>query len=134
MPYFFLEHTADIRMKVSGSTLEELFHDALLGMVATMKPAQLQESKKIKRKIKINAQDTTALLIDFLNEALVWMHTEREAYTDARFMITEGSLEAELEGYRADSFNDDIKAVTYHEANVKKDENGIWTSNIIFDI
>ncbi|HUY62330.1 MAG TPA: archease [Candidatus Paceibacterota bacterium] len=41
MAYAFDEHTADIRMHVSGSDLEELFRDALAGIarrVARLEP------------------------------------------------------------------------------------------------
>lgn len=135
MPYSFLEHTADVRMRVTGKTIDELFRDALLGMVAIMHPDGTRGEEKIRRTVAIDAPDATALLIDFLNEALVWMHTEREAFTDVRFhMISEYALEAELIGYRADEFGEDIKAVTYHEADVQKDAEGVWTTNIVFDI
>lgn len=135
MPYAFLEHTADVRMQVIAKTLEELFRDALLGMVSVMKPAELQKMKSIQREIIIDADDATALLIDFLNDALVWMHTEREVYTQVRFeKLTEQSLKVELVGFRAETFDEDIKAVTYHEADVKKGADDTWRTNIIFDI
>lgn len=135
MPYSFLEHTADVRMHVTGESLEELFGDALLGMVAVMKPTRPQKPESIIRKISIDAQDATALLVDFLSEALVWIHTEREAYTRVRFQkLTERTLQAELRGYRVRTFGEDIKAATYHEADVRKGTEGTWSTNIIFDI
>lgn len=135
MTYTFLEHTADIRMQIKGRTLAELFQDALLGMVKIMDPAPPKEMLNIKRKIIIKATDATALLIDFLNETLSLMHSKRESYTSVRFRpITEHSLKAELKGYKAESFGEDIKAVTYHEADIQKNESGEWSVVIIFDI
>lgn len=135
MPYSFLGHTADMRMSVKGKTLEELFQDALLGMVDAMNPARPQEARAVKREIAIEAPDATALLVDFLNEALSSMQAEREAYTVVRFLsLSERSLKAELEGYKVASFGEDIKAVTYHEADVKKSDEGEWHTMIIFDI
>jgi SHS2 domain-containing protein len=135
MPYTFLEHTSDIRMQVSGKTLAELFSDALLGMVKIMNPVETQEKKLIKRKVEVEAPDTTALLVDFLSDALAWMHRERGIYTRVQFQtITERALLAELEGSKTESFGVDIKAVTYHEANVQKAESGEWSTVIIFDI
>jgi len=135
MPYSFLEHTADIRMRVTGETSEALFRDALLGMVALMSPQRKEKGKKIKRKITIDAPDRTALLIDFLNEALVWMQTKNETYTEVKFQtLSEQNLEAELEGERAAGFRKDIKAVTYHEADVSKNFAGTWETTIVFDI
>lgn len=135
MSYSFHEHTADIRMSVQGKTPEELFQDALLGMVETMNPVKTQEKRVVKRNVAVEAPDRTALLVDFLSEALSWMHTKREAYTSVKFKsLSERSLEAELEGYEAESFGEDIKAVTYHEADVKQNSEGRWSTTIIFDI
>ncbi len=135
MPYSFRKHTADIRMNVKGKTLEELFQDALLGMIKVMNPAWLREARAVKREIAVKAPDATALLVDFLNEALALAHTECEAYTAVQFRsLSECSLEAELEGYKTESFDEDIKAVTYHEADVKKNNKGEWETILIFDI
>ncbi|MBI5254264.1 archease [Candidatus Falkowbacteria bacterium] len=135
MPYCFREHTADIRMNVEGKTLNELFGDALLGMIEIMTPIKSRSTAIVKREIEIESADTTALLVDFLNEALAMMSTEHEAYTKVVFQaLSERSLKAELEGYNIESFGEDIKAVTYHEANVKKNNDGQWTTTIVFDI
>ncbi len=134
MPYSLLEHTADVRMRVTGRTVDELFRDALLGMVAIMDPSG-RITEPIVRTVALQAADPTALLIDFLSEALIYMQTEREAYTDASFRALTGQkLEAELTGYVAGSFGEDIKAVTYHEAEVKRNESGIWETMVVFDI
>ncbi len=134
MPYAFLEHIADVRIRVSGGTQEELFRDALLGMVDVMNPSG-KTAKIVTRTISLDSTDLTALLIDFLNEALVYMHTAREAYADVSFKTLTGQkLEAELTGYVADTFDEDIKAVTYHEADVKENANGKWETNLVFDV
>ncbi len=120
-------------MHVTGNGLEELFRDALLGMVKAAKAGR--KKREIRpRSFALKAADPTALLVEFLNDALVWMQTDREAYTEATFTtISENELRAELHGYGTDRFGEDIKAVTYHEADVKKDAKGTWSTNIIFD-
>lgn len=135
MPYSFHSHTADLRMSVSGKTLENLFKDALFGMVEASQPAKQQPAQAVTRTIELKALDKTALLIDFLSKTLALMQTEYEAYTNINFEIfTEHSLKAKLVGYKIESFGKDIKAVTYHEADVKKNNYGDWQTMIIFDI
>lgn len=135
MAYYFLEHTADIRMSVDGKTLEALFRDALLGLVKATKPSGKGSAQRVKRTIILDAPDITALLIDFLNRALIWIYTKHETYTDVKFQLLEDqSLRAELTGFIAKSFGEDIKAVTYHEADVKKTAQGGWATKIVFDI
>ncbi len=122
-------------MRVTGATLEELFRDSLLGMVALADPVSSAERRALRREIALESGDATALLVDFLNEALALMHTDREAYTDVAFhSLAERSLQATLEGYRAESFGEDIKAVTYHEADVNRAATGAWETIIVFDI
>lgn len=135
MPYKILEHTADIRMAVQGRTLEELFSDALAGMASILKSQNASDKKQVERAISLEAPDTTALLIDFLNETLRLAQTNKESYTQVEFKkILPQSLEANLRGFKVQSFEEDIKAVTYHEAEVKRKKDGIWETNIIFDI
>lgn len=134
MSFELLPHTADIRMHVVGHTREEFYRDALLGMVAMMKPSG-EKGEAVRRTITIEAPDETALLIDFFNEALVWMHTKHEAYTDVRFTeLSPHTLSAELAGYTAEEFSEDIKAATYHEVEVAPDAQGNWSAVIVFDI
>lgn len=135
MPFEIIPHTADIRMHCSGETREVLFRDALLGMVSITKPQGGEEGQKVMRVVSLDAPDTTALLIDFLNEALSWMHTKNETYSAVHFRkFTAHDLEAELVGYVAQDFGEDIKAATYHEVEVEEDTQGGWNATVVFDI
>jgi len=135
MPYRFLEHTADVRMEVKGKDLKGLFSGAMAGMMAFLRPKVLGEIVGVKRQISLSSPDATALLVDFLGEVLRLSQTNKEAYHKAVFhKLSENSLEAELFGVPVESFEDDIKAVTYHEAKVAKNEKGEWQTLIVFDI
>jgi SHS2 domain-containing protein len=48
--------------------------------------------------------------------------------------ITPFSIEGEVEGYKIESFSEDIKAVTYHESYIKQTVNNLWEALVIFDI
>ena len=74
------------------------------------------------------------LLIDFLNEALSLSQIHKEAYMVVRFSsFSETELEGELEGKPA-VFGEDIKAVTYHGAEIIKSNSGDYEIIILFDI
>jgi len=103
-------------------------------MVAVARP-EGQKDNEVRRSILLEAPDATALLVDFLNEGLSWMHTEHEGYSGVVFRkLDEQMLEADLIGYRAESFGEDIKAVTYHEVEVVHRADGVWEATIVFDI
>ena len=135
MPYKINEHIADIRIAARGKNLEQLFTDAFLGMMYIMKPVQKFSPEKIEREISLDSMDTTALLVDFLNEGLSLAIPNKESYTHVIFYkIQPESLRAKLFGVSVESFHRDVKAVTYHEAEVKQTADGAWETTLIFDI
>jgi len=108
-----LEHKADLQIRVFGRTKEELFQNALFGMQESMKPEIRKPDKETKRKIKIKSIDAAALLVDFLNETLCLSQTNKEFYSKADFTeFSDTELTGELFGQIAESFGEDIKAVT----------------------
>ncbi len=128
-----IEHTADVRIRVRAASLEELFRQALRATMSLLQPAAGQRT--VDRQIAIGADDRTTLLIDFLNDALSRAHVDREAYDEIVFSrLTETRVEAQLIGKEALSFGDDVKAVTYHEADVVRDPTGMWQTIIVYDI
>ena len=135
MTYKILEHTADVRMIVQADSLERLFSEAVFGMMKIIEPKADNNKEVIQRTIALEAVDATALLIDFLNEVLLETHLHKEVYNEVIFKsLSEHSLEAKLSGFIAKSLGEDIKAVTYHKADVKKKKDGTWETMLIFDI
>ncbi|MBI4250746.1 archease [Candidatus Uhrbacteria bacterium] len=136
MPFFILPHTADVRLKVWGKDYEEVFRAALLGMSAIQKKAiPTKDADFIERTISVEASDGTALLVDFLNEVLSLCAINKEWYFDGVFeRLTATSLHVTLHGIAISDFDEDIKAVTYHEANLQKNEKGEWETIIVLDI
>ena len=137
MQYFeFLPHTADIRMRVEASTLQELFHAALQGMHAVLHPSEINTGgERRSYQLRLSSLDSTTLLIDFLSDVLTASY-EHKAIFDI-FQITafgDTSIEAELSGHMIEQFDEDIKAVTYHEADIHQNAKGNWETVVIFDI
>ena len=132
-----LGHTADVRLWVEADSLIELFEVALEGMAGLIKDSrdEKQPSRNVKESIDINAPDQTALLIDFLSEALTLSHNRKAVFDAVEIeKLTEQNLKGTISGYQSDGFDEDIKAVTYHEAEIRKNENGSFETVIDFDI
>ena len=131
--YEILEHTADLKIRVFGKTKEELFLNSLLAMAESMKP-EVEKGAEVRRKIKVKSADLPALLVDFLSEVLYLVQTNKEIYRDVKFKkFTDTKIEAELFGQKVERFGEDIKAVTYHNLEIKQSGN-IWEATILFDI
>ncbi len=127
-----IAHTADVRFRISASSLDNLFSEGLRALTGFMNPYWLRASASVE--IEIEARDRTSLLIDFLNEALTKSHVRREAYDTIEFhSLEETSLRATLHGAAAESFEEDVKAVTYHEAELVQ-QDGVWSTMLVLDI
>jgi SHS2 domain-containing protein len=133
--YEILEHKADLKIKVKGSSKEELFLNALLGMEKGLRPETKETKEEIKREIKIKSIDLPALLVDFLNEALYLIQVNKEIYNSINFRkLTDSELAGELIGQKVERFGEDIKAVTYHDLDIYQKEDGTWEAVVLFDI
>lgn len=134
----YLPHTADIRMKVKSSGLEELFQAGVIGMGNILKDGFCDQNVKFNRKsvIEITASDRTCLFIDFLSEVLSTSYAEKAIFCIVEFFeLTTNKIRAEIHGrQQAQGLDEEIKAVTYHEADVHKNNKGDWETLIIFDI
>lgn len=132
--YEILEHRADFKIRAFGKTKEELFLNGLLGMEDFLKP-ELKNQKSERRNIKIKSIDLSALLVDFLSEALYLIQINKEIYGSSKFVkFSENELECEFFGQKVEKFKEDIKAVTYHDLNISQRKDGIWETVILFDI
>ena len=130
-----VEHIADVRLKLIGDSLKELFAAGVQGMAELIKPGISSQQATEKLTISLDASDETSLIIDFLAEVLTYTHVNRTVYHTAIFSdLSPSHLEAQLQGTLVDSFDEDVKAVTYHEANVKKNKQDLYETTIIFDI
>lgn len=138
--YNFIEHTADIAVELEASSIEELFFCAVEAWGRALIDAELlYEDEKIK--LDFEADSLEELLVNFLNEinylflSKKWFCTGVE---DVKFHENNGcKMTARLAGLTVQptkiDFKEEIKAVTYHQLQIKK-ENDIYTTRVVFDI
>lgn len=141
LPFRMLEHTADLRVRIYGRNLPDLFRNALRALADI-----LTDSKKIRtkscRKIRISADEPVLLLVHLLREALFLFDTRRFLPRRLQFerrpnLLKDKVLEAELWGEmfhpKRHSLKTEVKAVTYHGLKVVK-QKGRWTAEVVFDV
>ena len=126
------QHTADIRIEISSASPEELFADGVRGLMHVMKPEVSEE--EIVVTVEVESPDLTALLVDFLNELLLRCHTRRETFEPESIVLRDDTVVARLRATPVSDFEEDVKAVTYHEADVRQAEDGAWTTTIVLDV
>lgn len=127
-------HTADVRLRVRAPSLEELFADSLRGLMGVMKPGKAAPSSPSKETtLTLDAPDLTALLVDFLNEVLLLCHTRSQAFEPESITLSTAAITAVLHSRPVDRFEEDVKAVTYHEADVVQSD-GSWSTTLVLDV
>ena len=141
-----LEHTADLRLKVFGSSPKELFKNALYALGYTQKPEIVEQSpvgriigtirgRRVNEDFLIESMDYNTLLVDFLSEILSRSDALDAVFFDAKFKeFSELKMAGRIYGVKVSDFSQDIKAVTYHETDVKEVEPGKWETLLVFDI
>lgn len=130
-----LEHTADLKIRVWGRDIKELFIQAALAMAEQQKKGITEEKPEEEPEIvEIKSMDKESLLVDWLNEILSRSDLNKKVYFDFKIeQLAENYLKAEIGGRKVEQKEIDIKAATYHNLKIIK-EKGIWQAEIIFDI
>jgi len=131
-----LPHPADVAIEVESDTLQELFYGALLGMNEIIKKGICEHEMHINqtREIEISSHDATSLLIDFLNEVLFHSNERKAVFCHLDIQTMDNQfLRAELRGEKIDHFDEEIKAATYHGAQIMK-KGDKFEVQILFDI
>jgi len=135
-----LEHTADIGIAAYGKNKEEVFINAAKGMFKIIAGENKTLKQNFYDKIKLEADNLEGLLFAWLNELLYISETKLVILS--KFKIKELSdyqIKAEVEGMKINppsvKIEREIKAVTYHRLEIKKDkESDLWSAQVIFDI
>ncbi len=129
----FLEHTADIKFQVYGSTLNEIFENAALALSEYLSPDKKIKTKKVKT-INVSGIDNKSLFYSFLDELIYLLDAEDFAPAKARVFIRGNNLKAEIAGDDASSYQiKHVKAATYSEMYIKKSKDG-WEAQAILDV
>lgn len=137
--YKYLEDVAiaDIAFEAYGKNLDELFENSAWALFDMMADVKTVKGNNIK-KIKLENDKIDNLLFDFLEEIVLIKDRDYFIFNDVKVKIKEGyKLEAELKGEEINtekhSLIDDVKAITMHMFDVKKEKEK-WKAVVVVDI
>jgi SHS2 domain-containing protein len=135
MSYEELEHTADIRLKITSPSLESLFAETAMVMMKIIygDPRHGREE----RVVAIQAEDKEKLLMDFLSELLFISEVDYLVFSSLTVNISGNSLRAVLKGEPFDPEKHrggtEIKGISYSGLKIVKGDEG-YVLDIIFDV
>jgi SHS2 domain-containing protein len=137
VPYQLLDHTADLRIRVTGTDRTDLFENAGLALSDLITRPAATTSQTVSP-IRVTGTDPADLMVNFLRELLyLWTGNGQLVETITISSMSDTALDAQLTTvrYRPDRhrIRYEIKAVTYHQIDVSRAATG-WQATVIFDI
>ncbi len=127
-----LPHTADWELEVWAPDLATLLEQAARGMYHLCE-AILVSHPRITRRIELTIIEPETLLVDFLSELLFITELEGLGFDDFNLQIERNQLIADVSGANLESLAKEIKAVTYHNIDIR-DSGSELKANIVFDV
>ena len=134
----YLEHTADIKFRAYGKSPEEMLGNAALALIGAMTDTSKVRAKET-WKVELSAPDIEQLAYSWLSEIVFLFETESAVFSsfDVKLMKNgDWRLQATISGERIDlerhAFDNEVKAVTLHEFEVKK--NDVWCVQTVLDV
>ncbi len=132
-----IDHTADIGVEIQGESLEDLFITAGIALTD-----QLVSIKNVlpedDRTIEIEGRDKTDLLVKWLKQILSLYQIEYFLSKEFKILkLTDNEISANIKGEMFKNsrheVKNDIKAVTYHQAEVIKTDSD-YRVTVIMDV
>ena len=137
MSYKLTEHTGEMEMELSASTIIGLYEEAAVAVSKEMLPEGAfggDPPGPKQRDIEITAKDDEALLVELLNE-IVYLADSDHFACDAASVNTHkgGTLTCTLNGWVSDTTQSQVKAATYHRLKVER-KNDNWYARVVLDV
>jgi SHS2 domain-containing protein len=137
--YFtYLDHPSDVAIEVEGVSLEKLFVNAAKAMLSVISEKSRAKKGEIVSEKRIHLEEESAeeLLHAFLSEIL-WFIGQEGFFPLVIDVVTidEKAIDMVLKGVSLpqDRMKAEIKAITYHQLEIKKKGGKLFT-RIIFDV
>jgi protein archease len=132
-----LDHTADIGLVIYGTDLKSLFEHAGEGFFHLITDLR-KVRPRVEKKISLHGEGLERLMVSWLTELLYYHDVENLLFRKFKVeSVGEGELRAVASGEHfregVHAIKTEIKAVTYHQIHVQK-EDGTWRGQVIFDL
>jgi SHS2 domain-containing protein len=134
--YQFEPHTGEVQIRIEGSSLPELFEEAGYALAELMLGEELPETPPDAEQefVMLEAADTEALLVDWLNELISRADVNKRVYTLLVVDdLSERTLRARIRGCTPTVLKTAVKAATFHGLEILEHEDR-FTATVVLDV
>jgi SHS2 domain-containing protein len=128
--YEWLNHTAEIELRVVADTVEGVFADAADAFGRYVELGA--DGDPARHELDLEAPDRGALLVTLLEELIFLADTERFVPDRMELRVEQNRLVGTLEGRRT-RIDPIMKAATYHGLQFERTD-GVWNARVVFDV
>ncbi len=129
-----LDHTGEVRLAVTGSTLAEVFAESALAFGELEAEAIPRTGGTRSDRVSVQAPDPAALLVEWLNELIWRAETGRWVPTEVEVVeASPTSLVATVSGPELTLPPTLVKAATLHGARCQESADG-WRADVVLDV
>ena len=130
-----LEHTADVGVRATGTSTEDVFEQATRGLLEITGAYAPGRGDRIA--IDVSANDIGGALVDWLEDVLFLQDARDSVVTDLKVDRADESGATGwvdiVPRYR-EVHGTAVKAITYHQLSVTQEPDGTWTATVYLDI
>lgn len=137
MPFEELEHTADVKMRITASDFLSLFQESSRALASVLYGDYPREPSVISAEIEACGKDEGELAVNYLSELLFLMETEYLVPQDIELAGDSGHIKGIVRGVEFDRAKHaggiEVKGISYSGMSLTKTNTG-FELVIIFDI
>ena len=130
--FFEIDHTGDLALRVWAEDFQGLLVQAARGLYHLLNVSTIDDSA-VKHSFSIVLDDREAMLVDFLNELLYLAQDEQICFHTFSFEDQSNQLIVAGQGSQNAGIGRYIKAVTFHDLEITKNQSGLETI-VTFDV
>ena len=130
--YEEIDHTADLALRVWGEEFYSLLDHSAHGMYHLL-GITANHTYPVEWMFMIEDGSRECMLVDFLSEVLYLCEDKKFVFNKFQYCHSDGNLKVNATGFQKVSMKRMIKAVTFHNLEIKETEFGFETT-ITFDV
>ena len=129
----WIEHTAELQLEIHARSEAGVFVQAVHALRELLEEEEPAGGSRAERTVEAEATDRGALLAEWLAELVFLAEADGLVPDDVRNLVVgEDTVTGVVVG-RIDEPRHLIKAVTYHDLELRRDRDG-WRGNVVLDV